>query len=304
MTEGPLAAPIPRKLAEEVALLLASQGIDSRLAGSDGGMHVLVARTDLARASAIVLEEYPDGLVAAAARRRTPPPRTEPEADRWFGRAAWIVLLIVAACVAIFLGEERAGGSEVRSVLLEFGASRPAHVRTGEYWRLVTAMFVHIGARHLLANSLTLLVLGPALAQALGAPRFAFVYVVAGTLGNVFSYRVADPDIVSAGASGAILGVLGALGGQRVRFTTSARYRGWQVVAAILAYLAIAVGAGPSVDSAAHLGGLVAGAAIGLALPPPGHLPPRSDAMLTAVCGAVALLLVAGAYAALLLART
>lgn len=298
---GPLAAPIPRPFAEEVALLLASQGIASRLAGAPGGVHILVERLELARASTIVIEEYPEGLVAAAATRtqtRTRP-RAQPEAERWFGPSAWIVFVIVAACVLVFLGEVRAGGSEVRSVLLEFGASRPAHVRTGEYWRLVTAMFVHIGARHLLANTLTLLVLGPALAAALGAPRFAFVYVVAGTLGNFFSYRLADPDMVSAGASGAILGVLGALGSQRIRFQASARYRGWQVVAALLAYLAIAVGAGPGVDSAAHLGGLVAGAGIGLLLPPPGNAPARFDRGLSAACGGVALALVVGAFVAL-----
>ncbi len=298
---GPLAAPIPRAFAEEVALLLASQGIATELTRAAGGVHILVNRAELARASVIVVEEYPEGLVTAAANRtraRTRPP-ARPEADRWFGPEAWIVFVIVAACVLVFVGEERAGGSEVRTVLLDFGASRPAHVRTGEYWRLVTAMFVHIGARHLLANTLTLLVLGPALAAALGAPRFAFVYVVAGKLGNFFSYRLADPDIVSAGASGAILGVLGALGSQRIRFQTSARYRGWQVVAALLAYLAIAVGAGPGVDSAAHIGGLVAGAGIGLLLPPPGHAPAAVDRGLSAACAGTALTLVVGAYLAL-----
>ena len=299
---GPLAAPIPRPFAEEVALLLASEGIATRLARASGGVHILVDNALLARASAIVLEEYPEGLVTAAANRTRALPRhpVRPEADRWFGPAAWIVFVIVAGCVLVFLGEERAGGSEVRTVLLEFGASRPAHVRTGEYWRLVTAMFVHIGARHLLGNTLTLLVLGPALAAALGAPRFAFVYVVAGTLGNFLSYRLADPDIVSAGASGAILGVLGALGSQRIRFQSSARYRGWQVVAALLAYLAIAVGAGPGVDTAAHLGGLVAGAGIGLLLPPPGHAPAHIDRGLSAACAGTALALVVGAYVALI----
>jgi rhomboid protease GluP len=302
-TPGPLAAPLPRPLADEVALLLASEGIDTRLVTAADGVTVLVARAALARASAIVLEEYPDGLVAAGTRRARRRPRLRPGADRWFGPASWVVLAIVAACAAVFAAEERAGGSEVRTVLLEFGASRPAHVRTGEYWRLITAMFVHIGPRHLLANAVTLLVLGPALAAALGAARFGFVYVVAGTMGNVLSYQLADPDVVSAGASGAILGVLGALGGQRLRFAASTRYHGWQVVAAVLAYLAIAVGAGPEVDTAAHLGGLAAGLGLGLVIPPPAAAPTARERGLTLACGCGAAALVAGAYLGLLLAR-
>jgi len=299
-----LAPPLPRPFADEVALLLASEGIATRLVPAGGGVVILVEREQLARATRIVLEEHPRGLVAAAAARARPAPAAVPPApERWFGRASWVVLALVAGCVLVFLAELRAGGSEERAALLALGASRPAHVRTGEYWRLVTAMFVHIGPRHLLANTVTLLVLGPALARALGAPRFAFVYVLAGAAGNVVSYRVMPPDVVSAGASGAILGVLGALGGQRLRFSASTRFRGWQVIAAILAYLAIAVGAGPAVDTPAHLGGLAAGLAIGLVLPPPATPPSPRDRWLSLACGASAVALLGAAYAALLAAR-
>jgi membrane associated rhomboid family serine protease len=127
------------------------------------------------------------------------------------------------------------------------------------------------------------------------------VYVVAGTLGNALSYRYMPPDVVSAGASGAILGVLGALGGQRLRFAQSARYRGWQVVAAVLAYLAIAVGAAPDVDVFAHLGGLVAGFALGLVVPPPPDVSSPAERRVSIACGAAAALIVAAAYAALAL---
>jgi rhomboid protease GluP len=186
-----------------------------------------------------------------------------------------VLFLLTAVCVGVFLAEERAGGSEVREVLLRFGASRPAHVRTGEWWRFATALFVHIGPRHLLGNMAALLVLGPALVAALGPWRFLFVYFLAGIAGNALSYQTMPPDVVSAGASGAILGVLGALGGQRLRFAQSARYRGWQVIAALLAYLAVAVGAEPGVDTMAHLGGLAAGLILGLLIPRPRSKPAR-----------------------------
>ena len=72
-------------------------------------------------------------------------------------------------------------------------------MRTGEWWRFVTALFVHIGPRHLLGNMAALLVLGPALVAALGPWRFLVVYLLAGVAGNALSYQVTPPDIVSAG---------------------------------------------------------------------------------------------------------
>ncbi len=304
---SPLAGPLPHRLADEIALLLAAEGIAATRIDSSAGVFLVVAARDRARATRVLAEEYPDGLadaatehVAARKTRATTGPATGSALqDRWFGRGSWIVLALAAVIAAAFVAEELAGGSQTRNVLLAFGATRPAHVRAGEWWRLVTALFVHIGPRHVLANVATLLVLGPALAAALGAGRFAFVYVVAGAAGNALSYRYMPPDIVSAGASGAILGVLGALGGQRLRFAASARYRGWQVVAALLAYLAIAVGAAPEVDTFAHLGGLVAGLALGAIIPPPALVPTARDRRLSLACGAVAALLVAAAYAGL-----
>jgi rhomboid protease GluP len=296
----PLLGPLPDGLADEVALLLQAEGIAVGRVDTSDGTFLAVAADQHARALRIVAEEYPEGFAARAeGRPRARRARVYAELqDRWFGSASWVVVLLAIACAAIYVAEELAGGSEDHGVLLRFGASRPAHVRTGEWWRLVTAIFVHIGPRHLLANVATLLVLGPALAAALGAGRFAFVYVVAGALGNAVSYQVMPSDVVSAGASGAILGVLGALGAHRLRFAASARYRGWQVVAAVLAYLAIAVGAAPGVDTMAHVGGLAAGFALGLLIPPPSRTPSAADRRVSLACGVAALVLVGAAFAA------
>jgi rhomboid protease GluP len=275
------AGPYPPQVADELLLLLTAEGITATLAPSAGGALIVVDDADAPNAERILNDEYPAGVAAAAAARAAEKAAARarlarPETDRWFGPGSWVLFALTAICVGIFLAEERAGGSEVREVLLRFGASRPAHVRTGEYWRWLTALFVHIGPRHLLGNMATLLVLGPALVAALGPWRFLAVYLVAGVAGNALSYMVTPPDVVSAGASGAILGVLGALGGQRLRFAASARYRGWQVIAALLAYLAVAVGAEPGVDTMAHLGGLAAGLVLGLLIPPPTRANPTS----------------------------
>ncbi len=272
------AGPYPTEMANEIALVLAAEGIPAVLEPAAEGTLVVIDDAEARRAETILTDEYPTGV------HRTFAARAEAEqhnasagtrspaldADRWFGPGSWVLFLLTAVCVGVFLAEERAGGSEITEVLLRFGASRPAHVRAGEWWRLATALFVHIGPRHLLGNMAALLVLGPALVAALGPWRFLAVYVLAGIAGNVLSYQFMPAGVVSAGASGAILGVLGALGGQRLRFAASARYRGWQVIAALLAYLAVAVGAEPGVDTMAHLGGLAAGLTLGLVLPPTG----------------------------------
>ena len=268
------AGPYPSQVADEIVLVLATEGITAMLEPTAGGVMIVVDDADAPWAERILSDEYPAGVAAATATRAAEKAavRAElvrPGTDQWFGPGSWVLFALTAVCIGVFLAEERAGGSEVREVLLRFGASRPAHVRTGEWWRFFTALFVHIGPRHLLGNLAALLVLGPALVAALGPWRFLAVYLLAGVAGNALSYRVMPPDVVSAGASGAILGVLGALGGQRLRFAASARYRGWQVIAALLAYLAVAVGAEPGVDTMAHLGGLAAGLVLGLLIPPP-----------------------------------
>jgi rhomboid protease GluP len=268
------AGPYPTQVAEEILLVLAAEGIAATLEPANSGAMIVIDDANATSAERVLADEYPEGVAAAAAARVAEKAAARarlagPDTDRWFGPGSWVLFALTAVCVGVFLAEERAGGSEVRTVLLRFGASRPAHVRTGEWWRFFTALFVHIGPRHLLGNMATLLVLGPALVAALGPWRFLAVYLVAGVAGNALSYQVTPPDVVSAGASGAILGVLGALGGQRLRFAASVRYRGWQVVAALLAYLAVAVGAEPGVDTMAHLGGLAAGLVLGLLIPPP-----------------------------------
>ncbi len=272
MPPDAVTGPFSRAIADEIVLVLAAEGIAASLVNGTDGLMVVIDAADAAGAERVLAEEYPDGIAAATAARaergRASAFPAGPETDRWFGPGSWVLFGLSAICVGVFLAEERAGGSEVHEVLLRFGASRPTHVAAGEWWRLATAIFVHIGPRHLLGNLAALLVLGPALVAALGPWRFLAVYLAAGVAGNALSFAVTPPNVISAGASGAILGVLGALGGQRLRFAASARYRGWQVVAALLAYLAIAVGAEPGVDTMAHLGGLAAGLVLGLLVPP------------------------------------
>ena len=137
----------------------------------------------------------------------------------------------------------------------------------GEWYRLLTAAFLHGSILHIAFNMFVLFSLGPTLERVLGHARFLVLYLVAALGGSVASYVFSDPRTVSVGAAGAIFGLMGALvvAGRRLR---------WDITQ-VLMLLAVNVVIGflsPGVDWRAHLGGLVVGglvAAVFVWTPPP-----------------------------------
>jgi len=292
-----------RAQAEGLAFTLDAVGVACELCevASPGNGHgplwaLLVEEAQLARAQQILHEE---GVAAVPASPALPLAEPAPAP-----RLYWLIGLMVAL-VAVFVALEGSGGSEQRSVLLRFGASHAPSLRVGEAWRTVTAVFLHIGGQHLAANLGALLVLGWLALKAFGVGRFYFIFVVTGVAGNWISFLLDGGPAVKAGASGAILGLFGALAGARLRQLrqptpgSPSRFKTWHVVATTLAFLAFVVGAGPA-DHAAHLGGLVAGALVGLLLAggSPGARAVRRVDVLGLALGGVAVALV-GAAAAL-----
>ena len=131
-------------------------------------------------------------------------------------------------------------------------------------------MFLHADVPHILFNGLGLLLFGSLVERTYGHLRFAVIYVIAGLAGSVLSFGM-NSIAIGAGASGAIFGVLGALGAffavQRNTIGTPARIN----LAAVAAMAGISLAYGlvtPRIDNWAHLGGLIGGAAMGLALSP------------------------------------
>jgi len=142
------------------------------------------------------------------------------------------------------------------AVLREFGLIGVA-VAAGEWWRLLTAPFLHVGLWHLGLNMFALWVLGGVLEPLLGRGRFLVIYLMSALGGAVASYAFSNPGSISVGASGAVFGLLGGL--------LVALRRLNRDVSGVVALLLINVALGfvfPNIDWRAHLGGLVVGALV------------------------------------------
>lgn len=166
----------------------------------------------------------------------------------------YVTYTLIGLTVAVFLWQFAAG---VGAVAEDYGMWPFGIVLYGEWWRLLTAAFLHGSWLHIAFNMYVLFVLGPTLERVLGHARFIVLYVVAALGGSVASYTFSDPRTVSVGASGAIFGLMGALivAGRRMR---------WDITQ-VLILLGINVVIGflsPEVDWRAHFGGLVIGALV------------------------------------------
>lgn len=170
-------------------------------------------------------------------------------------------LIIINA--AVFLILSVSGNTEDMYFMLEHGAVyEPFVVQGHEFYRLFTSMFLHFGIDHLLNNMVLLGALGWNLEMEIGKVRFLAVYLVSGIGGNIFSlyYGVRTQEYaVSAGASGAVFGLMGAL--LYVVIANRGRLgrlsgRGMMFMVALSLYFGIT---SSGVDNLAHIGGLVCG---------------------------------------------
>lgn len=147
--------------------------------------------------------------------------------------------------------------------LVEQGQSVSMAVWDGEFWRLLTAMFLHAGFLHLGMNMYGLYLLGPVLERAIGTWRFLVVYFVTGIFGFVVSLIFLHLKGPTLGASGAIFGLVGALIGNEMRVGRHAfEFLDQSYGRTLLGLVAINIVLGftfPGINNAAHLGGLVCG---------------------------------------------
>ena len=117
-----------------------------------------------------------------------------------------VVIGLVAVNVVVFV----LSGFGKASVIDRFGGLSHQVHQSDQYYRFFTSMFLHADVLHIASNMITLLIVGPAVEVMLGRARFLSLYLVAGLGGSVASYLFTPGAGVSAGASGAIFGVMGA----------------------------------------------------------------------------------------------
>lgn len=156
------------------------------------------------------------------------------------------------------------------ATLLRWGAKFGPYVWQGEFWRVLTAVFLHGGLLHLFFNSWALLNIGPAVEYLYGHAKFTVIYLGAGILGNAAS--LAFSDSLSIGASGAIFGIFGGLIYLAIRIPGREGRRLWLQLLVPLGYNVAYGFASPNIDNFAHLGGLAGGFALSyvVGLPAPG----------------------------------
>lgn len=172
-------------------------------------------------------------------------------------------MALILINVLVFIAVEFTGTSQDAWHVLEYGAAyTPYIIQNGEVYRLFTSMFLHFGIEHLVNNMLVLFVLGSRLERVIGKIRFLLIYLLGGIAGNVVSLLLelkTQEFSVSAGASGAVFAVMGAM------IYIVIRNKGWLgdlsmrqilVMAAFSLYFGFT---SSGVDNAAHIGGLPAG---------------------------------------------
>ncbi len=184
-------------------------------------------------------------------------------------KRAPVTTAIIAICILIFVAMTFAGGSTNSQILLRFGANNGALVRAGEYWRLVSAGFLHIGLSHLVINCLTLFFIGFYDEVLFGHWRLAVIFLTSTITGNLFSIW-STPAEIGAGASTGIFGLFGAFIMLGIVFCHNPALRavGRQFVI-LVAFNLIADLFMSGVDLAGHIGGLIGGFLVSVVLGAP-----------------------------------
>ena len=169
-----------------------------------------------------------------------------------------ITYALIALNILVFLAMYVLGeGSLHIQTLVDFGASYPPFIRNGEYYRLITSGFLHIGFMHLLFNNYALYIIGPQVENFFGRIKFLTIYFGSIFIASLMSMLFFEG--VSAGASGAIFGLLGAIlyFGYHYRVYLGNALRS-QIIPLIILNLLIGFSI-ESINDAAHIGGLIGG---------------------------------------------
>lgn len=189
----------------------------------------------------------------------------------------FVTYIIIGICILLFLAMYIFGdGSVDIGTLLKFGANFDILIKDGQVYRLFTSMFLHIGILHLICNMYSLYVIGKEIESLYGKAKYLIIYIGSGICGSILSIAFTH-NTVSAGASGAIFGLLGSL----LYFGYYYRaYLGNSIKRSMLPVIFFNLFIGfmiSGIDNAAHIGGLVGGILLSMLVGVPGKSTKRDS---------------------------
>jgi membrane associated rhomboid family serine protease/lipoprotein NlpI len=178
--------------------------------------------------------------------------------------------IVMFAVMAVFTGSQAITGPN-NQTLLVFGADKGVRAMNGEYWRIVSNLFVHIGLLHCFMNMWIFAVMGPNVERIYGTLKFTLAYFFAGIIASLTSIYM-NPQQISAGASGAVFGVFGLWFGFLIanKNILQENFVKSNMKSAVV-FLIMVLASGfmrSGIDNAAHIGGVVAGFLCGFLLSP------------------------------------
>lgn len=162
--------------------------------------------------------------------------------------------------IAVFILMTLTGGSENINNLIRYGAMVKPLVHYGQWWRIFTAAFIHIGFFHIMFNMYFLYNIGPLFERLYGSVNFLIIYLLAGIMGNLFTYAFGEVSTVSAGASTSLYGMFGLAMGLMINYKDDAVLRGLgasfiSIIVINVLYSLLA----PGIGIQGHLGGFLGG---------------------------------------------
>ena len=262
METSHLVVPGGRKLAEEWALLLASQAIECAVHAGEEGLSLEIRAEDHARA-----------LEAIALYQSENPPKDlqKPEPVEDLAEPGFSGIAIALVLFALYF---LIGGRESAHPAFALGAASSSHILDGQWWRTLTALFLHADLGHVVGNALFGVYFITAVTRSFGDGLGLVLVLLAGVLGNAFNAWDHGGGHHSIGASTAVFGAIGVLVGSAFIGRNRAGLKGSRLFAPLgagLGLLAMLGVSGVRVDVWAHAYGLLAGALLGtvarLALP-------------------------------------
>jgi membrane associated rhomboid family serine protease len=207
-----------------------------------------------------------DCVAGDAQSRRRAGARSRSSALPWATRTgpSVVIPILIGINVAIFVFTVARAGSlsnNADAPLFQQWALQPAAVARGAWWQMLTSGFLHIGPLHLIFNMIALWVIGRDLERVLGSVRFLVVYLVSLLGGSLTVFLFANPVSNTAGASGAVFGLMGGLAVVLMRLRLSPRPALTIIVLNVIISFAV-----PNISILGHLGGLAFGAALTAAM--------------------------------------